>query len=156
MGLHCRPMMRRNTRKFVQQNFTDVIRLWRIPPVSASESGEGDQESGLTAQETASLRQLKRLAKREKCTVLLYELVTSDICRTHRSSFVRAFVQEARALGMVTVLDDTMSSIRCGHFFSYQSIDDSVQPDIVLVGKPCTGYDSDLNRSPPACGWWLH
>ena len=137
LGWHCRPAMRKNTRKFVDKRSTDVLRIWKVPlhPCTA-EPGPTDEEDVLTPDELKAIRQLQTLAKKDRCTVLLYELFTSSDFSGHRAAFVRAFTREAKQLGMVLVLDDTMCSVRCGRFFSYQYYEEVCRPDIVVVGKP--------------------
>ena len=139
LGMHSRPSMKRNTRRFVPTEQCDTTRSWKTPlaytTVDPIDLRTLPTNTLLTDEEQAAIEQLRELATKERCSMLLYENFTSDHVKSHRPDFVRAFLQEARKLDMLVVLDDAMCSVRCGKFFSYEYYGTKHRPDLVLVGK---------------------
>ena len=136
---HSRPAVRRNSKRFVPKTETDITRTWKTPLAYTTADPVDVQalsnKAALTDEERRALEQLRELATKEHCSMLLYENFTSNYVKSHRPEFVCAFLQEARKLDMLVVLDDTMCSVRCGRFFSYEYYDTTHGPDMVLIGK---------------------
>lgn len=164
LALHGRMASKLRVPRFVDNWSEDTVRVWNVPlEPCAAEPCVTRGDDTLTADEQTAIAQLRSLAQTDQgiffqeptlhilhwtppssskkhpetdnCSVLLYELFTSNTFYTHRPAFVRAFSHEARQLGMLLVLDDAMCSIRCGRTFSHQYYGAEACPDLIMVGK---------------------
>jgi 4-aminobutyrate aminotransferase-like enzyme len=69
-------------------------------------------------------------------TVLLLELVTADTMLGFAGVFLQQLAAKAHQLGLVVVVDEVMTAMRCGQPFAFNYYPTSMfRPDYVTVGK---------------------
>jgi hypothetical protein len=105
----------------------------------------------LSAAETAAIGQIRKLAKNGKITILLLDLVRSDMTVALSGRFIRAAALLASRYGFYIAVDETLTNLTTGHAFSFQYVKDFV-PDLFLTGKAfgaCLMVATNKNVQPP-------
>lgn len=149
MAVVSRVNFRRENLRFIGGAARSRVRKWQCPlsyayevelfSGSAADDGTDDgplsSSSSLSSGERRSLTALERLIDDERCSVVLMDLFTTDLMKGHRSVFLRAVRRITRERRVLLVIDETMTSVRCGRVFSFQWYGDAVVPDLIVVGK---------------------
>jgi hypothetical protein len=144
----------------LHENYPNTIFLDRVEPWIYSPELKDVLALGcgeLTVNEAFVCNEIRRLAKSGKVTILVLDLIRSDMSVALSGRFVRSVQRLARRYKFFIAVDETITGLTTGKAFSFQHIKDFV-PDLFITGKAfgvCALVSLNKNVKPPCDPFFL-